>query len=122
MSRQEFIARQREAARAGSCVDVPGVVILVSGLLLLVPSVRYLCTCYPPARVICAALLGAVSFIAVNYLLAVWVRIRRAHAYALTCPGCGRSLLGAPDTYLMATGRCGCCDTLILFPAEPAVA
>jgi hypothetical protein len=122
MSRQEFAARQQRAARAGSYADVAGLVVLIGGLLLFVPAVRYLCTCYPPGRVYCSAGLAILCFLAANYLLAQWTLLRRARQYGLTCAHCGSSLLGARGAYVSATGYCRECEALIVSPAHPALA
>ncbi len=121
MTRQEFSARQVQAARQGSRVDVPGMVVLVSGILLFVPAVRLLCTCYPPGKVYCAAAVAMIMFLIGNFVLAAWAHIRRARAHGLTCPSCGRSLLGTRGAYVIATGRCKACNELVVSTAQPAL-
>ena len=121
MSRQEFTARQVQAARQGSRVDVPGMVVLIAGIILFVPAVRLLCTCYPPGKVYCGAAVAMLIFLVGNYLLAAWAHIRRARVHGLTCPSCGCSLLGAHGAYVVATGHCKACDALIVSTPQPAL-
>lgn len=120
MTRQQLLARQREAARAASHVDVPGFLFLFGGLVAFVPIVRHLCTCYPHYRVYPAACFGLVLFLVVNYALASWCLHRRLRRYGLRCPACGASMFGGAGRFAVHTSRCRKCGELIVSQAQPA--
>jgi hypothetical protein len=110
MTKQEFIAKQREMTRGANKRSAIWIVFFFGGLVGCAALSGYIDRHPEEYRWIGAAVgIGLFAFLIANSALMLWFGVRQQRRFGHRCPHCNKALVGFSVQIAIATGNCGHC-------------
>ena len=114
MTKQEFIARQREMMQNGNKRILIWIVLFFGGIFGCAALASYLDRHPEESLWIEAAVgIGLFAFILVNLGLMLWFGVRQQRRFGHRCPACNKALIGVLVQVAIASGCCGHCGAKV---------
>lgn len=110
MTKQEFIAKQREMMHSGNKRSAIWIVLFFGGLIGCAALSGYIERHAEEYRWIGAAFgVGLLFFFGANIALMWWFGARQQRSFGHRCPHCNKALVGFGVQLAIATENCGHC-------------
>jgi hypothetical protein len=119
MTKQEFISKQRTMEQNGN-KRMMGWLLLFFGVLLGgIPFSHYI-EAHPEKTWIGPLFgMGAFLFLLANLALLTWFTKHQQKRFGVSCPKCGKPIIGFNVKIAIATGNCGNCGEPVFTEANP---
>lgn len=109
MKKSEFISRHRTMEQRGNKRMIGWLVLFFGVLIAGIPLSRYT-EAHPEMTWIGRLLdIGLLIFLLANFALLAWFTKHQQKRFGISCPGCGKPIMGFNVKIAIATGNCGNC-------------